>query len=37
MVELRLNLKTTPEPLDVSDALAIALCHLARSGRNYDF
>lgn len=33
MIELRLKLKTTPEPLDVSDALAVALCHLSRSGR----
>lgn len=33
MAELRLNLKTTPEPLDVSDALAIALCHISRAGR----
>ena len=33
MVQMRLNLKTVPEPLDVSDALAVALCHLARAGR----
>lgn len=36
MVEIRLNLKTTPEPLDVSDALAVALCHLSRTGRGID-
>jgi crossover junction endodeoxyribonuclease RuvC len=33
MIELRLRLKTTPKPLDVSDALAVALCHLQRFGR----
>jgi crossover junction endodeoxyribonuclease RuvC len=33
MVEMRLRLKTTPEPFDVSDALAAALCHLVRRGR----
>ncbi|MHB1190740.1 MAG: crossover junction endodeoxyribonuclease RuvC, partial [Armatimonadota bacterium] len=33
MVQLRLNLKTEPKPLDVSDALAVALCHMARAGR----
>jgi crossover junction endodeoxyribonuclease RuvC len=36
MVGLRLSLKTVPEPLDVSDALAVALCHLARAGRDLD-
>lgn len=35
MVQVRLNLKTTPEPLDVSDALAVALCHTSRMGRDY--
>jgi len=30
MVQNRLKLKTAPEPLDVSDALAIALCHMGR-------
>lgn len=33
MVEVTLRLKKTPEPLDVSDALAAALCHISRSGR----
>ena len=33
MVMMRLNLKTAPSPLDVSDALAVALCHLSRAGR----
>lgn len=33
MVEITLRLKTTPEPLDVSDALAAALCHISRAGR----
>lgn len=35
MTEIRLSLKTTPEPFDVSDALAVALCHLSRIGRQY--
>jgi crossover junction endodeoxyribonuclease RuvC len=30
MVQSRLRLKTAPEALDVTDALAAALCHLAR-------
>lgn len=34
MVEIRLDLKKTPEPPDVSDALAVALCHLVRSKTN---
>ena len=34
MVEVRLRLKSSPEPYDVSDALAIALCHLVRRGRD---
>ncbi len=33
MVQVRLNMKTVPEPLDVSDALATALCHLSRADR----
>jgi len=33
MIMMRLNLKTEPSPLDVSDALAVALCHLSRAGR----
>ena len=36
MVQLTLSLKTCPEPLDVSDALAIALCHVSRAGRDYE-
>ena len=36
MIELRLNLKTIPEPYDVSDALAVALCHISRSGRGIE-
>lgn len=31
MVQLRLNLKTAPASLDVTDALAAALCHLTRA------
>jgi len=34
MVEIRLDLKKTPEPVDVTDALAVALCHLVRSKTN---
>lgn len=34
MVEIRLDLKKTPEPLDVTDALAVALCHLVRITTN---
>ena len=33
MVEVTLKLKKTPGPLDVTDALAAALCHLLRSAR----
>ena len=33
MVEIRLKIKNCPDPLDVSDALAAALCHLVRSSR----
>lgn len=33
MVMLRLCMNKAPEPLDVSDALAAALCHLVRSAR----
>jgi crossover junction endodeoxyribonuclease RuvC len=33
MVGLRLGLKTVPDPFDVTDALAIALCHLVRRGK----
>jgi crossover junction endodeoxyribonuclease RuvC len=33
MVQVTLGLKVAPEPLDVSDALAAALCHLARADR----
>lgn len=36
MVEIRLRLKTTPEPLDVSDALAAALCHMSRGDRDIE-
>jgi len=36
MVEVTLRLKKSPEPLDVSDALAAALCHISRSGREKD-
>lgn len=32
MVQLRLKLNTALEPLDVTDALATALCHLSRAG-----
>lgn len=32
MVKLRLNLPSEPKPLDVTDALAVALCHLVRGG-----
>jgi crossover junction endodeoxyribonuclease RuvC len=28
MVRLMLNLKDPPEPLDASDALAVAICHI---------
>jgi crossover junction endodeoxyribonuclease RuvC len=28
MVRLQLGLSTPPEPLDASDAIAVALCHL---------
>ena len=31
MVQLRLKLKRAPEPFDVTDALAAALCHTVRS------
>ncbi|MDI6828504.1 MAG: crossover junction endodeoxyribonuclease RuvC [Armatimonadota bacterium] len=34
MVQAQLNLKTPPEPLDVSDALAVALCHCVRRGKD---
>lgn len=34
MVVVTLKLKTTPEPLDVSDALAAALCHISRASRS---
>jgi crossover junction endodeoxyribonuclease RuvC len=37
MVQIRLKLKTTPEPLDVSDALAAALCHLVRGCRTAEY
>jgi len=37
MVQLRLNLKTAPASLDVTDALAAALCHLVRGDRNQGF
>ena len=30
MIQSRLNLKVAPESLDVSDALAVALCHMMR-------
>lgn len=33
MVQMRLKLEVEPDPLDVSDALAAALCHLVRSNR----
>jgi crossover junction endodeoxyribonuclease RuvC len=33
MVQVRLDPQTVPKPLDVSDALAVALCHLSRAGR----
>ncbi len=33
MVGMRLRLKSVPDPFDVTDALAIALCHLVRRGR----
>lgn len=36
MVQAQLNLKTPPEPVDVSDALAAALCHFVRRGKNQD-
>ena len=36
MVQLRLKLKTTPESLDVTDALATALCHQVRGDRNIE-
>jgi crossover junction endodeoxyribonuclease RuvC len=28
MVARRLNLKSTPQPADAADALAVAICHL---------
>ena len=31
MVEIRLGLDKSPEPCDVTDAIAVALCHLVRS------
>lgn len=31
MVQMRLKLQSEPKPLDVTDALAVALCHLVRS------
>lgn len=37
MVEVRLKLKSSPEPLDISDALAVALCHMSRAGRSMDY
>jgi crossover junction endodeoxyribonuclease RuvC len=30
MVQQLLGLKVAPDPLDVSDALAVALCHIHR-------
>ena len=36
MVGMRLRLKTVPAPYDVTDALAIALCHLVRRGRSIE-
>ena len=37
MVQIRLNLKTSPEPLDVTDALAAALCHMVRGNRDAEY
>jgi len=37
MVQMRLRLKVTPEPPDVTDALAAALCHLVRSTRSTEY
>lgn len=37
MVQIRLNLKTMPETLDLSDALAVALCHVVRGHRAVDY
>lgn len=37
MVQIRLNLKTIPETLDLSDALAVALCHVVRGDREIDY
>jgi crossover junction endodeoxyribonuclease RuvC len=34
MVKTLLNLKEDPEPLDASDALAIAICHIHTAGSN---
>jgi crossover junction endodeoxyribonuclease RuvC len=34
MVKMQLNLREAPEPADVSDALAVALCHAHRSRAN---
>lgn len=37
MVQIRLNLKSMPETLDMSDALAVALCHVVRGHRAIDY
>ena len=33
MIEVMLGLREPPEPVDVSDALAVALCHLNAAGK----
>lgn len=35
MVQMRLKLASEPKPLDVTDALAVALCHLVRGSRSF--
>lgn len=37
MVMVRLNLKSAPDKLDVTDALAVALCHIVRGCRQADY
>lgn len=34
MVKRLLNLETIPKPVDATDALALAICHLWRGGAN---
>lgn len=37
MVQIRLSLKVVPDSLDVTDALAAALCHAVRGAREADY